>query len=193
MELGVMREREFDEENSIIYFDYDTCSKQKDSNHGKWSESLKQKGLSEDSDATFRQFFGGYPDDDDAEYDSLSSDKSHYSGIDSRDILTNKTDEMLKALMISTYGSSTVRNNKNFLCRTYSDSELVKQRRSRMGDALTGHYSFSTSNLRSRNMHRYNFSSDYQKSRKSKKTRKSISLRLKEFKKFIGFRKKKGN
>ena len=99
----------------------------------------------------------------------------------------------LSALMISTYGSSTVSNNKNFLCRTYSDSELVKQRRSRMGDALTGHYSFSTSNLRSRNMHRYNFSSDYQKSRKSKKTRKSISLRLKEFKKFIGFRKKKGN
>ena len=96
MELGVMREREFDEENSIIYFDYDTYSKQKDSNHGKWSESLKQKGLSEHSDATFRQFFGGYPDDDDAEYDSLSSDKSHYSGIDSRDILTNKTDEMLK-------------------------------------------------------------------------------------------------
>ena len=97
MELRVMRERQFDEGNSIIYFDYDKYSTQKDSSHGKLSESLKQKKLkSEDSDATFRQFFGGYPDDDDAEYDSLSSDQSHYSGIDSKDILTNKTDEMLK-------------------------------------------------------------------------------------------------
>ena len=62
-----------------------------------------------------------------------------------------------------------------------------------MGDALTGHYSFSTSNLRSRQMHRYNFCSDYQKGRKKKKARKSISVRLKELKKFIGFSKKKGN
>ena len=78
------------------------------------------------------------------------------------------------------------------LFRSHSDSELTRQKGVAMGNKIIGHYSFSTGNLRSRLIQRYQLSSEHQIKKRKKRGRKSISVRIKELKKYLGLKKKKG-
>ena len=84
-------------DDSIIYFDFKSDSRQTVSDSGTYSELLRP--TSEPSDNTesgCQRFLVDYVDDDDIEYELLS-DHSRYNGTEnSRDALTKKTDEMLK-------------------------------------------------------------------------------------------------
>ena len=93
--------------------------------------------------------------------------------------------------MINTFGSNYSTDNTKLLFRSYSDSELVKERSSLMRDRLSGHYNFSTSNLRSRQIQINQVTADYSKNMRRKKGRKGISMRLKDLKKLLGLKKKK--
>ena len=93
--------------------------------------------------------------------------------------------------MLSVCGNDDSINNKRILCRSYSDSELVKNRGSEIETRLTGHYSFSTSNLRSKQIMSFKLSSDDDKMAKRKKGRKSISHKIKGLRRLLSFRKKK--
>lgn len=95
--------------------------------------------------------------------------------------------------MLSMYGSDTnSSNNKRMLCRSYSDSELMKDKSMEMATRLTGLYSFSTSNLRSKQIINNTFNPENDKFIRRKKGRKSFSTKMKALKRFIGIVKKKG-
>lgn len=83
-------------------------------------------------------------------------------------------------------------NNKRILCRSYSDSELAKHRNVELETRSAGLLSFSTSNLRSRQIYNRSLNADGEKFAKKKKGQSSLSMKIKGLTKLIGFARKKG-